>query len=696
MNPLPEHAIEKLLGDAAPLLDAVAQERGKYRIVRELGRGGMGIVYEAEDTELARRVALKVLALPAGAGPDVRERFQREALAAARLNHPNIAAVYEARGDLIAMQLVDGVPMSRLPRGDRRRIAALVRDAARAVHYAHERGIVHRDLKPHNLLVEGERVVVTDFGLAKELAVDSSLSVSGHLLGTPAYMAPEQAEGRVHDVDPRTDVYGLGATLYDLLAGRPPFVERDAVRLLRRIAEDEPPRLRALAPDVPHDLETIVRKCLAKEPPRRYPTAAALADDLERWLTGAPVHAQPPSLRYRLGKFVRRRRGVLAVAGVASLLLLGSLAWSLHERGQRAASNDAIALSVQVAQVLDDARTFMRLGEVERAHERLDQGIAACTEFLERRDVATAHFLLGRLLRARNQPAAGLTELDRAIALDPALTAARAERGLLQVHELTLQLHGVAVHDVAAMDEAQRALRARALADLEAAALDHERLSLVDVEHMSAEIARLRGELEVARMHFREVLRLDPVREEARVGLSRVELAAGNDEAARALAMQALDIPRGLGAEYAARAPRDAGQAPRREQLVVTLPGVAGDLLDFAGGFSRQAAALGHRSVLRARLAAEKAGEPEAALALWTDAIADADTALQLDPGSAAALNDRAIYRIERARALTLLRRDAEAAEERTRAAADLELAHARAPDDATIRKNREALVRAQ
>src|SRR5262249_1995955 len=196
----------------------VPDPAGRYRVVREVGRGGMGVVYEAEDLHLHRRVALKVLAAPE---PAPAARLQREALAAARLSHPNIAAIYDASPEAIAMQFVAGHPLAEEPRGDVRRIVRLLRDAARAVHYAHGEGIVHRDLKPTNLLVEGDTVFVVDFGLAKDEAVDASRSASGGLLGTPSFMAPEQTQGR--PADARTDVWALGATLHAALTARPPL-----------------------------------------------------------------------------------------------------------------------------------------------------------------------------------------------------------------------------------------------------------------------------------------------------------------------------------------------------------------------------------------------------------------------------------------------------------------------------------------
>ncbi len=581
MTELPPGALERLLGDARPLLGGTAGGvgllHGRYRVLREVGRGGMGVVYEAEDVALRRRVALKVLALPAHAGPGLAGELLREARAAARLYHPGIAAVHDAhqddRGGAIAMQFVDGVVLSSLPRGDHKRLVRLVRDAALAVQHAHEQGIVHRDLKPHNLLVtgsgDGERVVVTDFGLAKELALESSLSLSGRVLGTPAYMPPEQAGGRAREVDGRSDVYALGATLYDLLAGRPPFVDVDLVVLLRRVVEEEPPSLRALSPAVPRDLALVVHKCLAKEKERRYPSARELAEDLSRWLAGAPVRAQPPSWRYRAGKFARRHRALVAGGSAALVVALGALALTLAERGQRRASERALALSEEVDAVLRDARLLSgalareatgegRRGERESALARIDGGIAAARAFLERHDVGHGHERLGRLLLARGKPAEALASLDRALELDPGLELARVERGLVRaaLHAEECAGLGLAPGHAEALPPALRARREQALADLSAVDQDSSVLDRVQLAHARAELARLRGEPELARHGFEEVLRLDPLSIEARVALSQLESQLGDPEAARARAMSALDLLRGLGPAYVA--PREA------------------------------------------------------------------------------------------------------------------------------------------
>src|SRR5690606_31900019 len=216
----------------------------------KLGQGGMGIVYEAFDRRLGRACALKTLG--AFAGDELRGRFSREALAAARLRHPHIAAVYDATPHFISMQLVDGWPIDAIPRHERRLIVELVRDASRALHHAHEQGIIHRDVKPSNLLVEGRHVYVVDFGLAKEIAGDASRSRPGSAVGTPHFMPPEQAQSHSAAIDARSDIHALGATLYHCLTGAPPFTGDDLPTLLRRVIEEEPK-----PPRIDRDLDLV-------------------------------------------------------------------------------------------------------------------------------------------------------------------------------------------------------------------------------------------------------------------------------------------------------------------------------------------------------------------------------------------------------------------------------------------------------
>jgi len=299
---------------------------GKYVRVLRLGAGAMGEVWKAWDTELARWVALKLLK---DSKPAEIARFKREAQLAAKLNHAHIAAVYdvgEAAGrHFIAMQLVEGRPLSTLSRSSARRAAELVRQAAVAVHVAHEHGVIHRDLKPGNLMVvdgAAPHVYVMDFGLAKSTTVGGTLSATGDLLGTPAYMSPEQARGHIK-VDARTDVYALGATLYDLLTGAPPFRAADLYRLLTLVVETEPP-----APaGVPADLATIVMKCLQKDAAHRYATARELADDLGRFLAGEPIAARPASTIRVLRRQVRKHGVAIVAFAVAGIAVTG---WALQ------------------------------------------------------------------------------------------------------------------------------------------------------------------------------------------------------------------------------------------------------------------------------------------------------------------------------------------------------------------------------
>jgi serine/threonine-protein kinase len=311
-----------------PVEGAIVPGRwGPFEVREILGEGGMGVVYRATDCRLGREVALKFIR---GAAPSLVQRFQREARAQARVEHEGVCRVFEV-GDLagrpyIAMQLVEGKRLDAL-RDDLRHEekAQLVRDVALAVHAAHRLGIIHRDLKPSNVLVERTedgrlRPVLMDFGLARDTTDAQTFSETSAVLGTPQFMSPEQALGAGRRLDRRTDVYSLGAILYDLLVGRPPFVGPTLMDLLVQVRGVEPQPPRKVFPSVPTDLETIALHCLEKDPARRYDSARALADDLQRFLDGDPITARPPSRIQQLWRRARKHRALatlVAVAGVA-------------------------------------------------------------------------------------------------------------------------------------------------------------------------------------------------------------------------------------------------------------------------------------------------------------------------------------------------------------------------------------------
>ncbi len=294
--------------DAEPLLGAppAAQVPG-YEILETLGRGGMGVVYKARQVSLNRVVALKMILSGPHAGSEALARFGMEAEATARLQHPNIVQIFDvgnhAGMPYFVLEYCGGGTLADRLRGTPlppREAAQTVARVARAIQAAHERGIVHRDLKPGNVLLDAAgQPKVSDFGLARRLEAEVGMTHSGAVLGTPSYMAPEQAAGRIRDVGPATDVYALGAILYECLTGRPPFRGEAILETLNQVVTSEPVPPRRLNPAVPRDLESICLKCLQKEPARRYATAAQLADDLEHWLTGEPVKARRAAAGWR-------------------------------------------------------------------------------------------------------------------------------------------------------------------------------------------------------------------------------------------------------------------------------------------------------------------------------------------------------------------------------------------------------------
>src|SRR5579871_1594354 len=375
-----EEAVRSLEGLSDPVIDAYRRSVqngpmtvpgapparvGEYEILDEVGRGGMGVVYRGRHLKLQRTVALKMLLGGPYAHHDERARFRAEAEAVARLQHPGIVQIYEVGEHVVeadvarpyfTLEFVEGGNLSTLMAGrpqPPRQAAALLEALARAAHYAHQHGIVHRDLKPSNVLLTADgQPKICDFGVAKFLTGSDIKTLSGTLVGTAEYMAPEQASGR-DTVGPAADIYALGAILYTALTGRPPFQGTSALHTLEQVRQQEPVPPRRLQPHVPRDLDTICLKCLEKEPGKRYPSALALADDLQRLLADEPIKARPASLGERCARWIRHNKAVAfaltAVTGILAVATTMSTTAAVQKEAERqkATKAEAVALAAQ-------------------------------------------------------------------------------------------------------------------------------------------------------------------------------------------------------------------------------------------------------------------------------------------------------------------------------------------------------------
>ena len=369
---------------------------GAYELLEEVARGGMGIVFKARQPQINRMVAVKVLASGQFASPDFVKRFRTEAEAVASLDHPNIVPVYEVgeyEGQpFFSMKFVEGGSLAeRISKPQfhisERQAAILLGKLARAVHYAHQRGILHRDIKPGNVLLDAQgEPQLTDFGLAKLVEKESALTRTRAMLGTPSYMAPEQARGEAKQLTTVVDVYGLGAVFYELLTGLPPFVGGTTLETVRQVLEKEPRRPSMLQPGVDPDLETICLKCLEKDPARRYPSADALAADLERWREHEPILARPASTLERITKWIRRHRiGFLALVAIVLLLLAGATVSTWQ--AVRAINAEALA-----TQRLGDSQRNER--RAQEARQEADASAEARRRELIRLNVAAGNKLV--------------------------------------------------------------------------------------------------------------------------------------------------------------------------------------------------------------------------------------------------------------------------------------------------------------
>lgn len=481
------HAATLAVGRGAPTTGVRDLDLGeRYEVLELLGEGGMGRVVKARDLALNRPVAIKTIRSP---DPELVRRFLLEAENQARIEHANVCRVYEV-GEVggvhfICMQLIEGTTLDRAATEmNLEEILAVVREVAVAVHEAHRLGIIHRDLKPANVLVERDRhgrcrAYVTDFGLARVQSA-AGLTTTGMIMGTPAYMSPEQAAGEVHTLDRRTDVYSLGATLYALLAGQPPVGNVSGPEALTRLLSRDPPPLRTHVRSVPSDVETMVMKCLETERDRRYDSLRALADDLGRYLDGDPIHARPASLGYRLLKAGRKHRGIVAAAA-AGLLVAVLLLTALVDQRRRSRAEAEVAREVGleltlISKILDHAYSTPLHDvreEEDRVLERLE-GLRRGMEGRGREAVGPVRYALGRGLLLLGASEEALVELDAAWNAGYRLPEVAYARG-----EARLALLREAQNEIARLpDEGLRESRYReaderlgrpALADLRAA-----------------------------------------------------------------------------------------------------------------------------------------------------------------------------------------------------------------------------------
>jgi serine/threonine protein kinase/Flp pilus assembly protein TadD len=425
---------------------------GKYLLVQEVGHGGMGVVWKAWQTDLKRYVAVKILLGTMWTDTELK-RFYREAQLAASLSHPNIASIYELGAHegkhYMVMEFVEGDSLARLmtpatnKQGTQRAIRQLparraieiLRDSAMAVDYAHSKKIIHRDLKPHNIMVQKAdgRVFVMDFGLAKPIRKEDSITLSDAIVGTPQYMSPEQARGDT--VDRRTDVFSLGAVLYHVLTYRPPFDGHSPGEIMMSVLADDPPPMRKLNPRIHEDVETICLKALDKDRSRRYESAKAFAEDLTRYLDGEPIMARPLSTRERAWKEMRRRpiTLALAVASLGAVLLVASIFTFQHLQTKAKIEEFAReAHDAYAAGKYDQAKTWwdkvltldpedaVALEEWRRADERAEDPVRVLKEQqeLQRRVIKANHTEAEALLKAgKYQRAYGLTL--QILAIDP-------------------------------------------------------------------------------------------------------------------------------------------------------------------------------------------------------------------------------------------------------------------------------------
>ena len=689
----PETEVARTKPSGGETVPAQIGRLGRYELREELGRGGMGVVFRAYDLELRREVALKTLLLGDKQNPELVERLLREARTAATLAHPGIVPIHDAG-------VIDGVPYFAMAYLRGRTLDRAVREpplpsirervrwiarVADAVAHAHERSVIHRDLKPSNILLDDEGGVhVMDFGLARRLDEGGKLTVTGQMIGTPQYMPPEQIEGERALIGPPCDVYALGAVLYELLAGRPPFPGDTIAEIVGKALSRDPAPIRGFDPKVHPDLETVCAKALDKDPRRRYPNGRAIAQDLERWLNGEPIEARPVTWRTVVVRRMARQK-LLTASAAAALLACAWAAWTVRSNAALERAQSELRAEVrktlreQAGLYLDAALTLRRAGvPIEKAEQDYLPRLYRAVVEAERVDPNRAEPVcrLGRMLRALMKWNEAAAAQDRALAAEPGFAPALYERAvvtarlhaerLLEVREQALREAGSRLAQEGSLLDAvmptdteieQRdvrlgTLRLRLLADLAALAevgpgsgltqahLDCARgLARVYSPRAPADAGSARSLLESA-------IRGDPALEEAYEGLARLEESLGDWERAIAIYDAGTAVDPGY-------LPFRIGRGDARATLALSRLSRGqdtGDLYrlavdDFSEAVRLQPAkpqAWIRRGATRmdwATATLARGGDPEALLA---EAAADLGKALELEPRHPEALRYRA------------------------------------------------------
>ena len=420
----------------------VPESIGRYEIIREIARGGMGIVYEARDKELDRIVALKTLISGEMADEQELERFQREAKLTASFDHPNIVPIHEVgiyeKTHYFTMDYIDGISLSEYVRTVRcslKKIIKMMVQITGAIAYAHGMNVIHRDIKPANILVDTNsgKPLVTDFGLARQQNA-KGLTMSGIALGTPAYMPPEQAEGKIRAISNRSDIYSLGAVLYELLAGRPPFTGTSLAETLQAVIHEEPVPLCELVPGLPVDIETLCMKCLEKKASKRYHNAKMLLRDMERFLKGNPIRARRSSPFQKIIKKIKQNRIVYSAVAIIIFIMLIFLSWKISDieklRKAKHIIEKKIAETVQAKKRAEETAKKASLAMAEAKAKAKEAGLQKKKAL---KNLGQAFLYKGVLLMEYKRYDAAILSFNKATQYDPELDIAFYQKAIIHI-----------------------------------------------------------------------------------------------------------------------------------------------------------------------------------------------------------------------------------------------------------------------